>query len=165
MLRSNGLLVLASSGWGRGRLRAAQCAVTDPVSFALLAGRDVGEFPNAPGWSARDSAERAVVEHRGWLQERPDEHDATGETLGRLLAAVRAAQFWSSIKAGEPALPLTLADAAHLLAASDPGVRPLAERAYGEYEAARVDGHAPSASTVAALRREVLRLSAYGARD
>ena len=70
-LRSGELLVIASRGWMRSRLRTAQCAVTDPVSFALLAGREVADFPDAPGWSIRDSAERAVVEHRGWLEERP----------------------------------------------------------------------------------------------
>lgn len=162
-LRSGGLLVLAARDWGRGRLRAAQSAVTDPVSFALLAGRDVADFPNAPGWSAEDSAERAVAEHRGWLAEHPDRPEPTGEALGRLFAAVRAAQLWTSIKEGAPMLPLMLGDAGRVLAAGDPGMRPLAEQACGEYEAYRLGSRTPSAGTVAALRREVLRLPAYDA--
>ena len=151
-LRSGELLVIAARGWMRSRLRTAQCAVTDPVSFALLAGREVADFPNAPGWSIQDSAERAVDEHRGWLQERPEEPDATGEALGRLLAAVRAAQFWSSVKEGEPALPLTLADAGRF--------SPRATREYARSQNRRAAStrptgsrHTPSAATVAALRR------------
>ena len=104
-LRSGELLVIASRGWMRSRLRTAQCAVTDPVSFALLAGREVADFPDAPGWSIRDSAERAVDEHRGWLEEAPAGPASLGKALGRLLAAVRAAQLWTSVEEGEPALP------------------------------------------------------------
>jgi hypothetical protein len=163
-LHSGGLLVLAACGLLRGRLRAAQCAVTDPVSFALLAGRDVAEFPNARGWSARDSAERAVAEHRGWLEETPADREHMGQTLARLLAALRAAQLWTSVEEREPALPLTLTDAGHLLAAGRSESRSIAEQACGEYEAYRLDGDEPSAETVTAMRREVLGLPAYRAR-
>jgi hypothetical protein len=163
-LRSDGLLVLAARGWWRGRLRAAQCAVSDPVSFALMAGRDVAHFPNASGWSARDSAERAVAEHRGWLEETADGPEQRGEALARLLAATRAAHFWTSIQEGEPALPLTLTDAGQLLAGDRPGARSIAEQACGEYESHRLERGTPSAETVAAMREEVLRLPAYGTR-
>jgi hypothetical protein len=164
-LRSGHLLVLATSDWMRARLRGVQCGVTDPVSFALLAGRDVAEFPNAPGWSVHDSAARAVAEHRRWLEDDADGSGPTGERLARLLAAARAAQLWTSVREGEPTLPLTLADAGRLLAATDSGVRPVAEQACGEYEAYRLERRTPSAATVAALRREVLRLPAYGGRS
>ena len=164
-LRSGGLLVLAACGWPRGRLRGAQCAVTDPVSFALLAGEDTAGFPNARGWSARDSAERAVNEHEAWLEHTSDSAEPMGRSLARLLAAARAAQLWTSINEGEPMLPLTLADSGRVLAATHPRARTVAEQACGEYEDHRLGGSPPSAETVAALRSEVLRLPAYGARS
>jgi hypothetical protein len=163
-LRSDELLVLAACGLLRGRLRAAQCAVSDPVSFALMAGSDVAEFQNARGWSARDSAERAVAEHRGWLEETPEGPEPLGDTLARHLAAARAAQFWTSIQEGDPALPLTLTDAGRLLAADDPGARTVAEQACAEFAAYRRDGRAPAPETVAALGKKVSELPAYGAR-
>ena len=46
-------------------------------------GRNEAQFPNVPGWSARDSAVRAVAEHRAWLdapQPSGGEDDA-GEAL------------------------------------------------------------------------------------
>jgi hypothetical protein len=163
-LRSDDLLVLAARKWSRSRLRGAQCAVTDPVSFALLDGRERAEFANVPGWSAHDSAERAVAEHRGWLDEPPDAPEPNGRALARLLAAARAAQFWASIREGEPALPLTLADAARTLAGRGTAARSIAEQASGEYLAYRHESRTPSGKTVAALREEVRRLPAYGVR-
>jgi hypothetical protein len=160
-LRSGDLLVLAARDWGRGRLRAVQCALSDPVSFALLAGRDGAAFPNARGWSALDSAERAVAEHRGGLEEHRDA-EPPGESLGRLLAATRAAQFWTSVQDGEPVLPLTLTGAARTLAGAHPSLRSLAEQACDEYQGYRLKLRPPSPGTVAALRRAVLRLRAYG---
>jgi hypothetical protein len=164
-LRSGDLLVLATRDWLRGRLRAVQCAVTDPVSFALLAGRDRAAFPNARGWSAVDSAERAVAEHLGWLDEHRDGAEPPGESLGRLLAAARAAQFWTSVQDGEPVLPLTLAGAARTVASAHPNLRSLAEQACDEYQEYRLKLRPPSSGTVAALRRAVLRLRAYSAQS
>jgi hypothetical protein len=163
-LRFDGLLVLAARSWWRSRLRAPQCAVSDPVSFALMAKRNVADFPNASGWSAQDSARRAVAEHMVWLEETPAGPEQMGEALARLLAAARAAHFLTSIEEGAPALPVTLTDAGRALAGDDPGARAIAEQACGEYEAYRVGRSAPSEATVAALRKKVLRLPAYGAR-
>ena len=36
--------------------------ITDPVSFALMEGAATAAFPNATGWSARDTARRGVAE-------------------------------------------------------------------------------------------------------
>jgi DNA-binding NarL/FixJ family response regulator len=56
-------MVLPAERW-RSRLRAVTCPVTDPVSFALVAGGTVARFPNVDGWSAEHAARRAVAEHR-----------------------------------------------------------------------------------------------------
>src|SRR5205085_9213161 len=69
-LRLGPLLVLPTLT--RGALRAVQCPLTDPVSFALLDGRETAAFPAAPGWSAHDWARRAVDEHRAWLESERD---------------------------------------------------------------------------------------------
>jgi hypothetical protein len=63
----------------RGLLRAVQCPQSDPVTFALLAGRDTALFPGLPGWSARDCARRAA--------------DETGDT-----------HFLASLERGDPEL-------------------------------------------------------------
>jgi predicted nucleotidyltransferase len=107
------LLVRPAAERPRAKLRAVQCAATDPVSFALLAGEAEARFPRLPGWSARDWARRAVAEHRtwlchpgatrlngyGWLQLPPERE--------RLITAARAALFEQSIDRGEPELRLT----------------------------------------------------------
>jgi hypothetical protein len=113
-LRHEHLLVLptAAVSTGRGRLRAVQCRLTDPVSWSLLDGRSVARFPNVAGWSARHTARRAVAEHRAWLE---DETWLGEPPLARPLSAARAAMFLESIEAGAPELSLTLADAARRL--------------------------------------------------
>src|SRR5215208_1112138 len=60
VLLREGLLVLPAKDRVRNRLRAVQCRVTDPVSFALLEGKDAAKFPRVRGWSAADWARRAV---------------------------------------------------------------------------------------------------------
>ena len=52
-------LLLLPTGRGRSDLRAVQCRLTDPVTFALLDDVSDAEFPNVAGWSARDWARRA----------------------------------------------------------------------------------------------------------
>jgi hypothetical protein len=110
------LLVRPASASARAKLRAVQCAATDPVSFAQLAGHDVARFPRLAGWSAADWARRAVAEHRAWLR-----HPATARLNGygwlgtpperaRLIAAARAGMFDASIRGDEP--ELVLGDAA-----------------------------------------------------
>jgi hypothetical protein len=108
-LRHQRIVVLPTSGLsrGRGRLRGVQCALTDPVSWALLEGRSVARFPNVAGWSASDSARRAVAERRAWLE---DSSWRAEPLLGQLLMAARGAAFLESLEEGEPELPLTLAE-------------------------------------------------------
>lgn len=59
-------LPVADLWWG-GRMRAIQCAASDPVSFAIAQSRTSAQFPEVDGWSAGDCARRAVAEHRAWL--------------------------------------------------------------------------------------------------
>jgi hypothetical protein len=149
-----------------GLLRAVQCPVTDPVSFALAGGRDSAAFPNVAGWSAHDRARRAVAEHRAWLGLGDDQRPAIGElmwgqvrclaprllTLARLFTAGRAALFLDSLEQGQPELLLTAAAVAKRLGA---------EEACERYRACRVERSDPPAPLVAAFRERVLALPAY----
>jgi hypothetical protein len=139
-----GLLVLA----GPGVLRAAQCPPSDPVSFALLEGRSEAWFPDGPGWSALDSAARALAEHRAWLAS----GDADLERFGRLFTAAQAALFAGSLATGAPRLPLTMAAVATAIEAEDE---------YLHYRAWRAGEAAASAEVAASLRERVLALDAY----
>jgi hypothetical protein len=121
-LRGPGLLVRPTLDARQTKLRAVQCAITDPVSFALVDNRTKAEFPELAGWSAADWARRAVAEHQVWLRaaappsangyewiEQPPASNGTGlATRDRLLAAARAALFQESIDDGTPTLTLSL---------------------------------------------------------
>jgi hypothetical protein len=148
-LRSGPLLVLPSLS--RTRLRAVQCALTDPVSCALIAGRAEASFPGLTGWCAEDSAWRAVAEHLGWLLDEPDP-EASVRSLGRLLTAGRAALFHESVLAGDPELPLTVAATAERLAECPTIGKGLAEEACDAYRAAAHDGEPPPAAVARSLR-------------
>lgn len=94
-LRAPGLLLFPSADlegrpMTRGTLRTVQCAASDPVSFALVEGRDSARFPTLAGWSAEDWARRAVAEQRA----------AGGPGLAR------AERFAASLARGEPELEL-----------------------------------------------------------
>ena len=119
-LFERGLMVLPSPGLVTTWRSTVQCPVSDPVSFALAAGRDVAQFSGATGWCAEDMARRAVTEHRAWLaapagswRGSPDEPG--GPTIEKLLTAARAALFLSSLERGEPELCLTVAEIARRL--------------------------------------------------
>jgi predicted nucleotidyltransferase len=160
-LRSGSLLVLPAARWstGQGRLRSVQCPVSDPVSFAVLDGCERAAFPNVPGWSARDTARRAVAEHRAKLWESPSA--SAPAPLGRTLAAARAALFLDSVEANEPELPLTLSATAALLSERDPRAGPVAEAAIEGVQRSRLEGMAPDPRTEAALHALVCALPAY----
>jgi len=79
--RVGGVMIRPGSPYLRTRMRAIQCAATDPVSFALADGKSVARFPNLAGWSAADMAARAV-------------------------AAPRAERFRQSVADGDPVLEL-----------------------------------------------------------
>lgn len=165
-LRADGLMILPAAH-ARAQLRAIKCAVTDPVSFALAEGRRVAVFPNVSGWSAHDSAKRAVAEHRAWLgaAQASGVEDAEGRSLAMLLSAARAALFAESLDNGGVAeLPLTVAETVRRLAARSAAARTTAEQALESYREFATYRAPPPASTVAAMRRLVRQLPAYGER-
>jgi hypothetical protein len=151
-LRSDGLLVLPTARGGGplspAVLRAVQCPASDPVSFALAEGSTVADFPQLPGWNARECAERAVLEHRAWLDSEAARERSERRHVAMLFSAARAAVFAASLDAGEPRLPLT---PAATVTAFDGSPRAIAEAAYEDY----ANGRPPSPSAVAAFRRVV----------
>lgn len=160
--QADGLLVLPSANlWGHSVLRAVQCAATDPVSFALAERSTVARFTDLPGWSASDSARRAVAEYRGWLALKGAQAPPTLETLARLFRAARAAVLHESLDAGEPELPLTMAATATRLAEREPAARAAAEEAYANDRACRIEGRRPDPEAIAALRDAVSALPVY----
>ena len=113
-LRDHQLLLLCSRElWSEGVLRTLQCPPTDPVSFALLDGRMEAAFPSVRGWSAHDVAARAVAEHAARLAQAPSDSTAAA---GLALTAARAAGLAQSVEEGAPALAITPAAIAELLA-------------------------------------------------
>jgi peptidoglycan-N-acetylglucosamine deacetylase len=161
-LRAEGLLVLpVKELWERGRLRAAQCAATDPVSFALLDGERISRFPNARGWSAEDWARRAVAERRGWIEQGRGSPADPGEALGRLLAAARAALFLDSLGTGDPMLPLSVSVAARMLADRRPERRAVIEEGLDGYRRWREEGEEPPGPAVEGLLEVVSSLPPY----
>jgi hypothetical protein len=147
------------------RLRAIQCRATDPVSFALIEGSRIASFPNLRGWSAADTAQRAVDEHRAWLLTSGEPAAAAtegpGQQLGRLLSAVRAAAFQASIVSREPRLPLTLAEAIRTLASTWAASSATAEEALEHYRAFAEHGVPVPANTLPMMRRVVMELEPY----
>jgi predicted nucleotidyltransferase len=141
-LRSENAIVLPTTEtYAETVLRAVACAASDPVSWALLDGRETAAFPELLGWSARDAAQRATVEHAAWLRSPGPpmrRYLALGDTpahvvtLARLLTAARAGLFAISIDTGDPTLAVTaratakLADSKELSEALDQGCDALA---------------------------------------
>ena len=83
----------------RAVMRSAKCQVADPVLFALLAGESGARFHQLRGFSAAETAGRAVAEHRAWLERGAGDRDG-------LLSAARAGLFARSLAEGEPELVL-----------------------------------------------------------
>ena len=173
-LRAGALLVLPTTEiWHRGRLRGVECEVSDPVSFALLAGDGHAVFPSLPGWSAEDGARRAVAEHRAWLAGGPASDGnrlpnwAAGfrnpllVELHGLFGAARAALFAVSLQEGEPELALTSDAAAAQLVERRPEGAPVVAAAYREMLQVTARGAEPKASTAARLRKLVCDLAPY----
>ncbi len=142
VLRSGRLLLLPGLEFRPTRLRAIQCRVTDPVSFALLDGEPSARFPDVAGWSIGDMARRAVAEHAARLRDGPPDLDL-------VLTAARAALLHESVRAGEPELVLGAADAA--------------ARLPGDAAAEAVSAGAAPPAVLSALREQVLALPAFSA--
>lgn len=157
----SGLLVLPTHVYRRGLLRAVQCPVTDPVSFALLDGAAAASFSRVGPWSIREAARRAVAEHAAWLAAGGATGDPSADALGLLFNAGRAGLLVETLEAGEPELTLTVAAVVRGLSTSGQLARPVAEAAFDAYVACRTRGGLPHAGTVAELRRGVLALPAY----
>ncbi len=166
-LRHGRLLVLASRRWPRTHLRAVQCALTDPVSFALLDGRPAASFAEVPGWSAGDAAARAVAEHRAWLAHGDlvvgmDALQPSGaEELGMLVSAIRASLFADSVADGEPVLTVGAAGTLRAWRRVSPGVAGVADDIEEAYFAWRREGTVPSRRVVDAARALVGGLRSY----
>ena len=158
--RDDDLLVLPAPLQRRTFLRAVQCPVTDPVSFALLDGAGLARFPRARGWSIGETAIRAVAEHRAWLNAGGATGEASVDALGRLFTAARAGLLWESLESGEPALALTVAAVAEGLGAGGRVSRSLAESSHEAYSTCRAGGP-PPAGVMADLRSGILAMPAY----
>jgi hypothetical protein len=142
----------------RTELRAVKSPVTDPVSFALADGAAVARFPDVHGWSARDTAQRAVAEHAAWLRAAPapvpgtEPGEFAGSVLARLLTAARAGLFLESIENRAPELPVTVTETARRVGA---------EQAVQDYREFAIDRTPPSPETLAEVRALVHELPAY----
>lgn len=148
-------------------LRAAQCSISDPVTHALLAGRQVAAFPELRGFSASDVARRAVAEHADWLRRPtafPRRYARIDEpqpviALARLLTAARAALFAQSVARHEPILPITVAATGSL--ARDEQLAEAIERARVALRDWRQHAAPCPNSAADDLREAVLKLDAY----
>lgn len=166
-LRAGDLMVFAGPR-SRTELRALECPLTDPVSFALVDGRELAAFPDLAGWSAEDSARRAVAEHGAWLRAAPAPipglrpTDSAGGVLAMLLSAARAALFQESVAGGgTPELPLTVTEVARRLAERSEGAAAAAEDALEGYRDFALLRTPPRRLTLDAMRAVVEGLPAY----
>jgi SAM-dependent methyltransferase len=157
-LLQGGLMLRPTRRTRRGRLRAVQCAATDPVSFALVNGESIARFPNMSGLSVQHTVQRAVREHGVWLTELDTSVPLTFEALGRMVTAARSAFAWESLHDSKPALTLTV----------DATLEALAERALAialgareSYEELRPKSGGGSPRLAAELHEVLSALPAY----
>lgn len=161
LLAGNLMIRPTTAGKGRGRLRVVQCAVTDPVSFALTADQPLALFPNVRGWSVSDITRRALAECRAWLEDDRERSKPSGRRLGLLIACARAALLEQSIKERAPALTVTAVGTMRALAEQLGDERAIAEASAEEYSEFTTNGALPASGTVRAMRELILRLPAF----
>lgn len=161
-LSAERLMLRPTPAGGRARLRAVQCQVTDPVSFALASGAWVASFPNVPGFSIQDAARRALAEHSAWLTARGRKRDRTD--LGRLISSARAALLWQSVADDEPELPLTADATLELLADRAVGAASVIAAAREAYHDFARTWAPPPEEVSRGLHAVVTALPAYAAR-
>jgi len=157
-LRGDGFLLLPADTYVGGLYRSPQCRLSDPVSFALLDGRETALFPRASGWSAADWARRAVAAQSAWLRRRPADE---GPKLGLLLSAARAALMLEALEDGEPSLAVTLGGAVALLAERHREDLDTAGEALEAFREWRRSGKAPRTGLAEELGSRVARLGPY----
>ncbi len=163
-LRTDGLMLFPAGIRARTRVRAVKSTATDPVSFAVLAGREEATFPNVSGLSARDTAARALAEHRAWLataRGTSDADDERGHRLSMLLSAARVALFAESLEDREPELAVTSTEIARQLGSRFPDLLNVADGALEAHREFAIRRTAPDHSTLAATRALVMRLPSY----
>jgi hypothetical protein len=161
-VRTDRLLVLPADAFSDGiLLRSVQFAASDPVSFALLDRRRTASFPQVRGFSASDSARRAVDEHASWLALTASEEPTADGGLDLLFTATRAALLSESIDGGDPQLPLTVEATVACLGDRRPETRSRAEDAYAAFREQRTYGTPVPALIVRAFRGVVESLPSY----
>jgi hypothetical protein len=175
-LHAGDLLVLPTAAiWHRGLLRAVQCPLTDPVSFALVKSDDRARFPRVAGWSVDDLARRSVAEHRAWLHgggsphrsvrlwldQPPPPGGRSARSLAMLLSAARSALLLESVERGEPTLAVTASGVGQLLAERSSGTVAIAEEALDAYHGALRNGAPPAATVVERLDELVAGLPPF----
>jgi hypothetical protein len=158
-LRSDDILILPGVELRRTRLRAIKCRAVDPIPYALAEGGAVAPFPDVPGWSARDTARRAVAEHRSSVLYL--DSVAKQARLSRLLSAARAGLFDESVRGDEPLLCVTMTETARCLGARFPSDSAVAEEAIEAHRVHLLRGISPPQTTVSALAALTARLPAY----
>jgi len=149
-------------------LRSLGFPASDPVSAALVAGRATARYPDVSGWSATDTAARAVAEHRAWLRSLPpwtggEPDRILRRRLSGMFSAARAALFQETLAAGVPALTVTYAASARVLAGRVDGARGTVEDAFAGYRTWTDGGPRPSVATLDALGTVVRSLPCYRA--
>jgi hypothetical protein len=160
-LRAGDILVFPRLAPWETMLRTVQFPPCAPVMFGLLDGADTAFFPSVPGWSAQDTARRAVAEHRRWLGDRGADRIRSRFAGGRperaisiLFSAARAALFLESLQGGDPALPLTAEATVELLEARGAG-------GVARSALARLEATEPAPEVEGSLARLVRELPAY----
>ena len=85
-------------------MRSVQCAVSDPVSWALARGESTAMFGDLAGWSLSDWAGRAAAELALRLEERAFSDADLRRQRARLTAAARLLALRESMAEGRPEL-------------------------------------------------------------
>jgi predicted nucleotidyltransferase len=160
-LSAHGLMIRPSWMGGRARLRSVHCKPTDPVSFALADDASSATFPDAPGFSVKDVARRALAEHASLLA--TPRSMQPGAELGALITAARAALLWEGLAAGDPVLPLTAEATLGLLARWVPACDAVAGAALDAFRRYVLHFEEPSVEVREACRGVALSLPGYAA--
>lgn len=140
---------------GAAMLRAVQCPVSDPISFALSDGHLHALFPRLPGWSAEESARRALVELNASVVAADTEELEPIRRLALLLELVRAGLFHESLRLGKPMLALSISVAIRLLGERYSHLKGVLDDGYQSYCAARLSDVDPCPDLLFTLQQNI----------